>query len=747
MLTDNRRLWTVDRVLRRDLLVVILIAALAFGIRVYAPWRAVFDGDRVNFLETDAWYHVRLIENQVRNWPWRITADPYAAPDGQFVPIAPLFDTTIASAVVLLHGRDAETRDVERIAAFAPPVFGALAVMVIWVLACRVFDRRAGLIAAALLAVLPGHFLDRTLLGFVDHHALEALLALAVFWTVSAGSPLAGIALGLYLLAWGSGALLVAILAIWLVLFIPLTRSSQQLARLARTFGIAALVAFILVVLFQDPRMHRYGSQILGLIGLSGIALAIHIGIGRNLALPNRRSIVLALSGVAALASVITWWFAPELLRQLAIDLGRLAPDPGRMSVLEARPLFLYPGQWTWHQPWIFFRSGFYVGLIALAALTVRVWHRRDPFDLGIWMFAAVSFVATIGQNRFGYYLVPACALLAGWLATVILEWGGVIEREGVAGHLSPANEVADRAQPRWPLQREIAIVVVSGMFVPNLLPGAMPIARAGTMPAYWHDTVTWLRTNTPPPFSASDVYYFARYAQPLPSVDYSIMNWWDHGYFITQTSRRVPVANPTQVRAPNAARFYAATSEADAVAILDRERARFVLADWELPFRLAATGTMMGRFQSVIDWAGAERARYYEVYYRNRDDEWIPVWVFHRPYYESMAYRLTVLGGKAASPGNTTTVIAVADRVDTSGVKFREIISQETFATFEAAENAAARTRAAASDRTLIVGVDPWRSAFPLAAISSLALVHDVRTTEQAITQSPWVRIFERVQ
>ena len=75
---------------RLDLLWLAAILLIAAGLRVWAPWDDVLGTGRVNFLETDAWYHLRLIENQVRNFPWRVSADPYAAPDGQFVPIAPL---------------------------------------------------------------------------------------------------------------------------------------------------------------------------------------------------------------------------------------------------------------------------------------------------------------------------------------------------------------------------------------------------------------------------------------------------------------------------------------------------------------------------------------------------------------------------------------------------------------------------------------------------------------------------------
>src|SRR5688500_7960124 len=145
--------------MRREI-VFIATVALAVGARVHAAWAAVFGGASGNFLETDAWYHVRLAENQVRNFPWRVTLDPYAAAGGQFVPIAPLFDALTSTAVVLLHGRDATTGEVERVAAFVPPILGAIAVILLFVLGRDLFDRRAGLLGAALLAVLPGHFMD-----------------------------------------------------------------------------------------------------------------------------------------------------------------------------------------------------------------------------------------------------------------------------------------------------------------------------------------------------------------------------------------------------------------------------------------------------------------------------------------------------------------------------------------------------------------------------------------------------------
>src|SRR5262245_47796887 len=169
------------------LVAILLVAA---GLRVWAPWDDVLGGSRVNFLETDAWYHVRLAESQVRNFPHRVTIDPYAAPDGQYVAVAPLLDSMIATAAFITGGRDASTAHIERVVAFVPAIVGVLAVAAVWALATIAFDRRAGFIAGLLAAVLPGHFLDRTLIGFVDHHALEVLLSFATLACIAYGAVL-----------------------------------------------------------------------------------------------------------------------------------------------------------------------------------------------------------------------------------------------------------------------------------------------------------------------------------------------------------------------------------------------------------------------------------------------------------------------------------------------------------------------------------------------------------------------------
>lgn len=704
------------------------ILVVAAGLRVWAPWDEVFGGRRVNFLETDAWYHVRLVENQVRNFPHRVTLDPYASPDGQYVAVAPLLDTVIATAVFATEGRDASVAYIERVAAMVPAVVGVLAVAAVWALATLAFDRRAGLIAGLLAAILPGHFLDRTLVGFVDHHALEVLLAFATLAALAAGSRTAGVVLGLYLLGWASGAYFVAILTIWIVL-VAVVCDPDRAQMAGKNAAIAAAIALLIAVIFQDPNLFRYNTQVASLVGLLAASLAVMF-------FANRFAI--AMAAVAAVAMVLAaaaWLFAPSLVQQVAVDLNRFRPDPTRMAVLEARPLFLYSGNWDWSQPWIFFRSGFYAGAVAVIALAVSLWRSRRADHLLIVCFTLANYAATVGQNRFGYYLVPAAAVVCGWLATRILDWGGV-------PHAGNPNPNPARVMP---LQREIAVIAVAGVIVaPNIVPAALTTTRFGGMPEYWFEAMQWLRANTPEPF-ASAGHYLARYDGNGPPATFSVMNWWDQGYWIVQTAHRVPVANPTQGGAPIAAKFLTETDEAAAVQLLAEQRARFVLVDWELPFRDGESpGSLAGRFQNVVDWAGKSTSRYYSTCFSRATeaDPWQVTWLFYEPYYQSMAYRLMVAGGVAVTPANNTYVVQTRDRVEANGRRFCEVVSRSRYATAEEAMRVAAQR----GTGFRAVGLTPWQPAFPTQSISGLREVASFRDVGQASVEAPMVRIFEVV-
>lgn len=702
-----------------------VILTVAAGLRVWAPWDDVLGGSRVNFLETDAWYHVRLAESQVRNFPHRVTVDPYASPDGQYVAVAPLLDTIVATTVFVTAGHNASTEHIERVAAIIPAIVGMLAVVAVWALATVAFDRRAGFIAGLLAAVLPGHFLDRSLVGFVDHHALEVLLSFATLAWVAYGSPIgAGIALGLYLLAWASGSYFVAILAVWMI--VTAIVAPKRRAAAAQFTAAMTVIALGIVVAFQDPELYRYNTQVAALIGLLLVSATIFY-------FADQLAKVLGIAAVAAVGvPAVTWMLAPALVTQVVSDVSRFSPDPTRMAVLEARPLFLYQGNWSWEQPWIFFRSGFYAGLVAVVGLAVVTWRSKRVDHILILCFTIANYAATFGQNRFGYYLVPATAVVISWMAIRILDLGGVPH----ADHPAPKPQLA------FPFQREIAVIAVAGLLIaPNLVPAALTTTRAGGMPQHWFDAMQWLKTQTPEPFASPD-HYPARYTNPQPKASFTIMNWWDQGYWITQTAHRVPVSNPTQSGAPDAAKFLTATDESTALELMARNRSKYALLDFELPFRDGAGGSLQGRFQNLADWAGIPTSRYYSLCYSRRSeaDSWQPTWIYREAYYQSMAYRLMVLGGEGINPSNNTWVVQVRERTDVSGRRFCEIANRWQYERSDEAKTSAAQR----GQGFEAVGLTPWQPAFSLPPVTGLKVAAEFRDPAQKAGESPMIRIFE---
>ena len=104
-------------------LLLLLFTAIAFGLRVGVSYYAVFGRDFVAFIESDAWYHMRLVDATVRHFPHRIWFDPYLVwPGGEWVNAGPFFDWVIAGAALLIGLGSPSPRLVDVVGACAPAV-------------------------------------------------------------------------------------------------------------------------------------------------------------------------------------------------------------------------------------------------------------------------------------------------------------------------------------------------------------------------------------------------------------------------------------------------------------------------------------------------------------------------------------------------------------------------------------------------------------------------------------------------
>ena len=732
---------------------LIAIAVVALLARTVLLFKAVFTAAGVNYQDSDAWYHMRLIENLTHNYPHRAGLDPYLGPDAPIVAVPLLFDLVVGGVAWVIGLGAPSPRTVELVGALMPPILGALTVVPVFLIGERLFDRRRGLLAAVLLAIAPGQFLARSVLGFTDHHVAEAFLTavtvLACLHALEAATPrarlvgalLTGVALSTYLLAWSGGALLVFVLCAWGVaqyIVDDLHRVADD--RVLPVLLPALTLTLVVLLSLQDRTLWRYAIQVTSVA--AGLVFTVAMAGGRRAlrAVSAPRGTLLVCATVIAVGGALLFAFvARDLTGRILSDLQRFRPGHTGFTVSEIRPLLLMTGSLSFAVPFGVFGPAFFVGIPALAWLAWTATRTARPGLVLLVVWSALMFVATLGQNRFGYYLNLDLALLTGWACGGALAWGWAPPRAARSRAAARRSRGRDAVvvDGRWALVRRVGVVVaiLAVVFAPSVLV-AYPMAgnNLGLSEGY-RASLEWLRHNTPEPFPDPD-YYYARYrAGQTLRPSYTVMSWWDYGYEIIRLGRRVPVANPTQAGADIAGRFFTATDEAEAVKILDEHNARYVIAHGEVPL-LPRGGLIQGKFETLVAWAGKDINRYWETFLtKDAKGALGPLVLFHPEYYRTLAVRLYVYGGAAAAPQDSTFVITYAERQLPDGTRGKEILESRRFKTYEGA--VAYLDRFGHTSRA-IVGLDPKQTPVPIEPLTRLRFIHESPGTP------PAVRIFE---
>jgi oligosaccharyl transferase (archaeosortase A-associated) len=731
------------------------IVLVAFLARTLGLVNAVFTGGTVNYQDSDAWYHMRLIDNLVRNYPHRASLDPYLGADAPTVAVPLLFDLAVGGVAWLLGLGAPSARTVELVGALAPPVLGALTIIPVYFIARRLFDVRTGLLAAGLLAIGPGQLLARSVVGFTDHHVAEALLtALTILACMSAleaetargrlaRAALAGVALSAYLLTWSGGALLVFVLTAWgATQYIVDDVHRQPDDRVLPVLLPALAITIVVLLGLQDRNLWRFAIQLTSVV--AGLLVIVALAAGRRAlrAVSAPRGALLIALGIISVGGVLLFSaVARDLTGRILVDLQRFRPGHTGFTVSEIRPLLLMTGSLSFLVPIGVFGPAFYLGLPALGWLAWRAARTARPALVLLVTWSALMYLATLGQNRFGYYLNLNLALLTGWACGLALAWAWAPSRR-VQSRADARRTRARAAEPSGRHWGQLAwragavVVVVAVVLVPSVLV-AHPMVRnnLGISDGY-RASLQWLRANTPEPFPDPD-YYYARYRSgQTPRPAYTVMAWWDYGYEIIRLGRRVPVANPTQAGAGTAGQFFTATDEGEAVKILDELNARYVIAHAEVPI-LPRGPVMQGKFETLVAWAGKDINRYWETFLtKDNKGKLGPLVLFHPEYYRTMAVRMYVFGGGPAVPQDTTFIVAYAERPNPDGTRSKEILESRRFKTYESA--VAYLDRFGHTGRT-IVGLDPKQTPVPIEPLTRVRLVH-----ESPGAPPPAVRIFE---
>ena len=645
----------------------------------------------------DPWYHMRMTDYTVQNFPATMPFDPwtnfpYGTTPNQF---GTMFDQLIALAALIVGLGNPSESLVHQVFLVSPAFFAVLICIPAYFIGKRLGGRIGGLIIVATIAFVPDRLMSVTLAGNVQHHSMEVLFMslsiLGVMVALSAAerekpvyelvqvrefdamretigySVLAGVALAMYVWAWPPAMWIFGILGIFFLVYMSIEHVRGRSPEHTAFVGVISMTTAGILILSTTRTLEITGTTSRSLIQ-PGLAFA---GAGGVLFLAwlsrefdTRRvtryaypativgSIVLVL-GVMALA-------LPTLFDYLLSNIDRVfgfvtSPGTAAGTIGETRPMSFEEISET-----------YYLGLFTAAAgggaVLVKQLLGRNPRaeELLIVIWAVMMLVASLTQVRFSYYLT----ITVGALNAVLI------------GYIFRLAGSSDQQFEFETYQLLTVGVIVLVMFAPFF---GLPIISADTTPTEfsdgasfpgdvvaWDDSLQYMNDSTPVPgqFGHPDNEPMDLYGTfeetddfDYPDGAYGVMSWWDYGHWITERGERIPNANPFQQGANEAAEFLLAQDEEEALDALaevddhDEAQTRFVMIDWLM---VETESNVGGKFFAPPEFHEEYDQRDFSVYYMSAGEQGqlIPESRLQKqPYYDSMVTRLYHYHGSSQNP------------------------------------------------------------------------------------------------
>jgi dolichyl-diphosphooligosaccharide--protein glycosyltransferase len=527
-----------------------LLVVGTFCLRTLGQWDKVFTPFGIWFRGVDSWYHMRLVDYMMHNFPMPLQVDMYAKyPLGDAVGYYPLL-----SWITALPG---QVFNYEVVGALIPPVLGSLILIPIYFLGKELFNSRmVGFLACLLSAILPGELFQRSLLGFTDHHILEAFFSTStiLFIVLYTKRPnllypiLAGISLSLYLWSWAGGLFIILPILGWFVGYcIYKINRNEEVGGLCKS---ASIMFGIALVTFA-PSLFLVSSSRMTLLLLSGsVAVPVLIGCLRE----NRYfNVGIWSATVIGLLAVFTIFpEGPFALRSLY--LGGFGT-----TINEAQPTTLDVAFTIYGMAFFLFLGGLYYAI-------------RNKIGGVFLVWALFLFVLTMGQRRWGYYFTIPLSLLASYFIFIAGYW---VKREA----------------------RPIAIGVICIFLILTTVNSTVGLMNLpNNITPNWYHALTWLRENTEEPFLEGGTAY---YKEATERPTYGILSWWDYGHWIIRISKRVPLTSPT------ASGFIA---ESDVLISQSDEAANKRLGDLDIRYIILDRSILEGKWWAVVRKSEAKR-------------------------------------------------------------------------------------------------------------------------------------------
>ena len=750
------------------------------------PALSIPAGGFIPIYDSDTWYALRQVEVMVHSFPLYNWFDPMTAyPSGKFIDWGPLHPA-LAAILALLTG--ATTRvSIINTAMWLGPIIGACMVPVMYLLGTVIYDRRVGIVAAALVTFVSFRLFFLSSYGYVDHHGAEVLMTslfLLAYCAIlaytrdhpilSSGRSSRLLALALTLLAgflYFAG-LLTSTTVVIILMVIGIYTMIQIIADtledrpthdyLLLNAGIC-ITAILLLLAFgikaDGFSLGRYSAgHLLACAGLIGASFALFL---LSWATRGKKRLFLASCVLLGAGASLLLFIIPSLRQLLDQVLLFLSPASAYSVSIQEMNAWSPGTAWQNFNLFLLLAAG---GLIILF-LHLRTGRKREEIFLGVWALSLLSI--TILHSRFEYYLAVPFILLSALCIVETLSRGlpGLVAagRKSLGGLIpSPDREHPEPKQPGAGPRRKgrdrkipkairkdtagdgkrgyvypaMAVVVLIALFAGSWISLSQDIQSGMQIPyrqidGDWTDTLSWMDGHTP----SIPVDYFGRYEPgnfSYPRGSYGVMAIWDAGHWITFFSHRIPNVNPFQDNLPGdagGAAFLLAPTEKNGDAILDNLGTRFVITDvW----------TATDKFTTQIPWVDPSvnitpYIRWFLLPGSDEPSQLSQINLLDDAYFQSMVVRLQVFDGSMTLPDRVQyieyTVRKVPGPGETAPV---DTVSPVITKIEERDAISAARDKGSADANPLrmvqvvVLSDRPDRPVTKVPAVSHLRLVHE---------------------
>ncbi len=449
------------------LAMLIFIFLLALFVRSFFAFEISADNDYIVSGGSDSYYWRRIIDYHVDTGDSMYWDSLINFPIGIRNPRPPLYSMSVAVPAVAVSDLFESMSDaVGFMFVWSTAFWGALTVIPVYFLGKETFGRRAGLVAAFLLALMPSH-VQRSVLSNADHDAFILFFIVLTFYfmlkavteqrhdrwvgswksrsSISAGlstyfsdsrtailyALMAGMSFGCVIMAWVGFAYVAVLMLAYLLVQVLINKfknidSTSVTMLVLITMGFGYLLAFP-VYYEQSLIATRFDVPVYLFAGAILVAALFVITRDYPWTITLPAIVGTLVVGVLAISA-----FYPALGEAIMTGQGYFVQSKLYSTIAEARaPEFSELAM-------AFGMVTFFVSLIGLIYAVTRIPKQTSAGSTFMIVWLAAAIFMAISAGRFMFNAAPAFAIAAGWVLVIMvdkIDFAGVVKSmKGASG-------------------------------------------------------------------------------------------------------------------------------------------------------------------------------------------------------------------------------------------------------------------------------------------------------------------------